>query len=88
MDFSNYKIVQKDNIDIAQDQITNDILKQIGFEKYYILGSINILKTLIDVMGKNEEIYKEDLFNFLESGFKDYKWATDIINAIINKYKK
>ena len=88
MDFRNFKIVKKDKIDEAQDRIMDDVAKQIGLEKYYILGEINILRTLIDDMKNDDDfLYRKDLVKFVKSSFKDYDWAKDIVNSIVEKYE-
>lgn len=87
MNCDNYKIVKKDKIDEAQDAIIDDVLKQNGFDKYYILGEINAIKILIDVL-KNDDgfLYKKDLIEFIKTAFKDYDWTNNIIDAIVEKY--
>jgi len=87
MNCDNYKIVKKDKIDEAQDAIINDVLKQNGFDKYYILGEINAIKTLIEVLKNDDDfLYKKDLIEFIKTAFKDYDWTKNIIDAIVEKY--
>ena len=87
MDFRNFKVVQKDKIDEAQDKIMDDVSKQNGFEKYYILGEINMLRTLIDALKNDGLLYRKDLIEFLKSTFTEYDWTQEIVDAIAKKYE-
>lgn len=88
MDFRNFKVVQKDKIDEAQDKIMDDISKKIGFDNYYILGEINMLRMLIDSLkNKDDFLYRKDLVEFVKSAFKDCDWTEEIVNAIVEKYE-
>ena len=87
MDFRNFKVVQKDKIDEAQDKIMDEVSKQNGFEKYYILGEINMLRTLIDALKNDGLLYRKDLIEFLKSTFTEYDWTQEIVDAIAKKYE-
>jgi len=87
MDFRNFKVVQKDKIDEAQDKIMDDVSKQNGFEKYYVLGEINILRMLIDALKNDGLLYRKDLIELLQSTFTEYDWTQEIVDAIVKKYE-
>jgi histidyl-tRNA synthetase len=81
MNIEDFKIMRKSKYDFEVDKIQSDIFKAIGFEKYYVLGEIAILKSIIDVIGK-DKICKDDLIEFLKTFTKTYHWTQDIVDAI------
>jgi len=89
MDFRNFKIIKKDDIDTAQDKIQDEIFNQFGFNKYYVLGEINLLKYLIETVGNKDALDKSNLLFLLKSfpEVADTKWSQEIVDAIVKKYE-
>ena len=83
-----YKIIKKDDKDIAQDKILNDIFKMSGMNKIYLLGFVNAVDTILTAMKPKFSYEKKDILEFLremgkDDGFNDVK---EICNCIIKKY--
>jgi len=89
LDIEKFKVTKKSEFEIEQNKITNDIFEQLGFMKFYILGQISMIKSLIEVINTRrdyEHIDKDDLIVILKGmNNESNSWANDIINKTLNK---
>lgn len=85
MEFRDYYIRKKSEIQIAKDKIMDNIIKQQGMYDMYALGYINAIETLVNYIDK-------ELCLVMLKGLVESEDTSDVIkklaNDLIEKYSK
>ena len=85
MDIRNYFIKEKSEIQIAKDEIMENIMKQQGMYDMYYLGCIGTIETLVNYIDKDYSIaFLKGMIESKETSETIKKLAKDLIE----KYTK
>lgn len=85
MDIRDYFIKKKSEIQIAKDEIMDNIMKQQGVYDMYYLGCIGTIETLVNYIDKDYSIaFLKELMETKETSETIKKLA----NVLIEKYSK
>ena len=85
MDIKDYYIRKKSDIQIAKDEIMENIMKQQGMYDMYFLGQISVVEMLINYIDKE---YSIALLNSLTESTDTSETIKKLSKDLIDKYSK
>jgi hypothetical protein len=85
MEFRDYYIRKKSEIQIAKDEIVENIMKQQGMYDMYFLGYIAVIETLVNYIDKE---YTLALLKNLTESPETSEIIKKLANDLIDKYSK
>jgi polysaccharide deacetylase 2 family uncharacterized protein YibQ len=85
MEFKDYYIRKKSDIQIAKDDIMDNIMKQQGMYDMYFLGQISVVETLVNCIDKE---YSIALLTGLTDSTKTSETIKKLAKDLIDKYSK
>lgn len=85
MDIRNYYMRKKSDIQIAKDDIMENIMKQQGMYDMYFLGQISVVETLVNYIDKE---YSISLLKSLTDSTDTSETIKKLANDLIDKYSK
>ena len=86
---NDYKVVKKDDKDLAQQKILDDVFKMNGMNKIYLLGYVNAFNTILTVMNPKFTYEKKDILEILKGISEksdDFNDVKEICKCIIEKH--
>lgn len=85
MELRNYFIKKKSEIQIAKDEIMDNIMKQQGMYDMYFLGEISLIETLVNYIDKEYCIL---ILKGLVESEETSETIKKLANSLIEKYSK
>lgn len=85
MEFKDYYIRKKSDIQIAKDEIMDNIMKHQGMYDMYFLGQISVVETLVNYIDKE---YSITLLKSLAESSDTSETIKKLSNDLIKKYNE